>query len=262
MTKRHGLPRAVVAALLLVAPARASSADGADTDHDGTPDATEIELGLDPKVVTIPEPLLFDMVRGLGARRGELEVNALVQTVSRGEHLVTGGPELEYVFANGYGVELELPASSKGIDAWKASVQGTLPAIADGMITHGWLATGEYLLGPPGVRATGLYIAAARFDTRWSVLTMIGARVSGRRRGGSGHAGVVNPSVFYDLSGHLTIGVEANSILEGDGTRDLVLLPQIHWQPTRELKLQLGSGAQVDEAGATFLSALRISFMY
>ncbi len=29
------------------------------------------------ETVSVPEPLMFDLVRGLGARQGELEINAL-----------------------------------------------------------------------------------------------------------------------------------------------------------------------------------------
>jgi hypothetical protein len=33
----------------------------------------------EPAAVHIPEPMIFDLVRGLGARRGEFEVNVLTQ---------------------------------------------------------------------------------------------------------------------------------------------------------------------------------------
>lgn len=76
------------------------------------------------------------------------------------------------------------------------------------------------------------------------------------------YSGGLTPSVFFDASSNLTIGLEMNSLLEDDGTTDLVLLPQVHWQPSRAWKVQLGSGAHVDEAGATMLSALRLSYTY
>jgi len=48
--------------------------------------------------VHIPEPLMFDLVRGLGARQGELEVNSLADfplnyTTTRG---IDWAPEVEY----------------------------------------------------------------------------------------------------------------------------------------------------------------------
>lgn len=31
------------------------------------------------EIVSVPEPLMFDLVRDLGARQGELEINALAE---------------------------------------------------------------------------------------------------------------------------------------------------------------------------------------
>lgn len=91
---------------------------------------------------------------------------------------------------------------------------------------------------------------------------MAGARSSATRDEGARHGGVLNPSLFYDASSFVTVGLETNTLLEIDGTTDLVVMPQLHWQPARAWKVQVGSGAHVDEGGATLLSALRLSFMY
>ena len=58
----------------------------------------------------IPEPMVFDMIRPLTAKRGEVEVNTLVQrdlSGPRGE--VEWAPEIEMAVADGFAVELELP---------------------------------------------------------------------------------------------------------------------------------------------------------
>ena len=58
----------------------------------------------------IAEPMVFDLVRPLGARRGELEVNALAQrNLSGPDRNVEWAPEIEYAVADGFAVELELP---------------------------------------------------------------------------------------------------------------------------------------------------------
>jgi hypothetical protein len=248
------------ALILLRSPFASATHHHADRDEDGVTDQEEDELGLDPDVVNIPEPLLFDMIRGLGARKGELEFNSIVEQESKGSPF--GGPEMEYAFARGHAVEVQMPLSSSGIDAWNMSLQGTFPYANRGAFIHGWLATGEYLLHDPGVRATAVYIAAVRLSKQWSALTMIGARAATTRRAGSLYEGVFNPSLYFDASSSITLGLELNSLLEDDGTTDLVLLPQVHWQFSREWKVQLGSGAHVDDAGATFLSALRLSYTY
>jgi hypothetical protein len=63
------------------------------------------------QIVTIPEPLNFDLVRGLGARQGELEINSLADfplnnTSNRG---VEWAPEIEYALFNNFAIELEFP---------------------------------------------------------------------------------------------------------------------------------------------------------
>ena len=58
--------------------------------------------------VNIPEPLMFDLVRGLGAKQGELEINALadfpVNHISHRE--VEWAPEIEYALFDGFAVLL------------------------------------------------------------------------------------------------------------------------------------------------------------
>lgn len=244
------------------AAARDDASSAVDRDRDGVSDAVERQLGLDPDVVGVPEPLNFDMVRGLGARRGEVEMSVLAQHDGALPRGLGGGFELEYAFARGHAVEVELPLSSAGVGAWKGGLQGTLPFARGAPVLHGWLVTGEYLLGDPGLRLTGVYVAAMRLHRRWSAVAMIGGRSSASRDDGARHGGVLNPSLFYDASSFVTVGLETNTLLEVDGTTDLVLMPQVHWQPARAWKVQLGSGAHVDEAGATLLSALRLSYMY
>src|SRR5688572_24541264 len=61
---------------------------------------------------TIPEPLAFDLVRGLGAARGELEVNTL-GVVSLRRPGIHWAPEVEYAFLDGHAFELELPFANQ-----------------------------------------------------------------------------------------------------------------------------------------------------
>jgi hypothetical protein len=60
----------------------------------------------------IPEPMVFDMVRPLGARRGELEVNVLgLVPLKRdgGAPAIEWAPEVEWAIRDGFAVEFELP---------------------------------------------------------------------------------------------------------------------------------------------------------
>ncbi len=48
----------------------------------------------------IPERLVFDLVRGLGTRRGELAINVLARVRSESPN-VLWAPEIEWAFADG-----------------------------------------------------------------------------------------------------------------------------------------------------------------
>lgn len=85
----------------------------------------------------IPEPLLFDLVRPLGASKGELEVNVLAQHNRRSGRNELA-PEIEYVLADGLAVELELPFDGNRLEQFKVALQGTLGTLRSGSMVHGW----------------------------------------------------------------------------------------------------------------------------
>lgn len=79
-------------------------------------------LYYDPDIVkgapVFPEPMIFDLVRPLGARKGEFEANTLALLPLKGRRYnVDWAPEIEYAFANGYAIELELPMYNGEIEA-------------------------------------------------------------------------------------------------------------------------------------------------
>lgn len=69
--------------------------------------------------VHIPEPLVFDLVRGLGARRGELEINVLGQFPVGGSNnrKIHWAPEVEGAVTDGIALELELPFEGSELEA-------------------------------------------------------------------------------------------------------------------------------------------------
>ena len=80
-------------------------------------------------------------MRGLGAERGELEVNAL-SLIDPERGSVLWAPEIEWAFADGYAVELELPFDDRRLQAIKVAVQGTMPSPWRSF-THGWRVFAE-----------------------------------------------------------------------------------------------------------------------
>lgn len=190
----------------------------------------------------VPEPAVFDLVRGLGAAAGELEVNSLfIMGLDAGE--LRWAPEVEWAFADGYAVELELPMVEREVDALKLALQGTLPLDAPG-IRHGWQVFGEVGMRDPDVDAVAVYLLAARWSPEWSGLGMLGAKASLPSDADPYPRGILNLSLFYDASDAMTFGLEANTLLgEEDGSL-VRLVPQAHWQVVDRLRIQVGGGVE------------------
>lgn len=237
----------------------------ADTDNDGVPDGVEdanrdgvVDPGeTDPRVPGlfpganphIPEPVMFDLVRGLGARKGEVEVNTLmVSRFYRGGSLEpTWAPEVEWAFADGVAVELELPMHGRELEAVKAAFQVTLPSHS--AFIHGIQLIGEYALTPRDVQSTLLYLAGARFGS-FSTLWMAGARVTTPVDSRDSFDLLVNPSFFVDLHEAVTVGLEFNAAAVAVRDVHLVAVPQVHWQISQRVRVQAGFGATFEERTA------------
>lgn len=122
----------------------------------------------------IPEPIVFDLIRPLGVERGELEANSPVR--SRPHRPLQGAPEIEYAFAKGYGLELELPLENRHIDTYKAALQGTLPGPWKKKFIHGWQGAGEVTRNRQHWHTDAFYLAGVRFHSKWSTFSMTGWR--------------------------------------------------------------------------------------
>ncbi len=78
-------------------------------------------------VVHIPEPMVFDLVRGLGAVQGEAEVNVLGVFPLRTSdpHGVEWAPGIEAAVLDGFALEFELPLEDTHLEAVKFAAQYT-----------------------------------------------------------------------------------------------------------------------------------------
>jgi len=192
----------------------------------------------------IPEPMVFDLLRPLGARAGEREVNVLtVRPLSRGT--TDWAPELEYAYADGQSFELELPFEDGRLTQVKVALQGTFGTGAGGRWIRGWQYIGQVERGSATVRNSLLYISGYRFDARWSMLSMAGLRQVGIRQLGPTSL-LLNHSVFYDFDPETVLGCEFNlrqDIAGDDRTRALVI-PQIHRRLSELTSLQAGLGIE------------------
>ncbi|WP_244860108.1 hypothetical protein [Nitrosococcus oceani] len=195
----------------------------------------------------IPEPMVFDLVRPLGALKGELEANTLLQ-YDFAHDRTEANPEVEYTFADGYGIEFELPidnTSEEGtsIAAYKISLQGTFNYPQSSQFIHGWQYSGEYFPDQNQYQNNALYLFGYRFNKRWSTLNMVGLRRTDLSS--KGHfEGLFNSNLFYTLSPRLTMGLEINWKYKSNRPDQVLIIPQAHLKFTKHTALQFGAGMQ------------------
>jgi hypothetical protein len=245
-----------------------------DTDRDGVADGIEdenrdgiVNVGeSDPRkpglfaggYPHIPEPMVFDLVRGLGARKGEAEVNTLmVLSDPTRNPVLAWAPEVEWAFADNYAFEVELPMVDRHLHALKGALQATIPPYSERFI-QGFQVIGEYLLTERDLETTLLYLAGVRFG-KWSMLSMLGARGVTPLSGMEHYQALFNPSVYHDTGEAITIGLESNFSVSLDGsTWESQLVPQLHWQLSRRTRIQVGGGIAWSETTTAPVAASRI----
>ncbi|MFN3818864.1 hypothetical protein [Blastomonas sp.] len=189
----------------------------------------------------IPEPLVFDMVRSLGAEKGELEANVLALAPLSGQpHVISWAPEVEYAFARGHAIEFELPFENGSLAEFKLGLQGTFGTLNNGRAIHGWQYLGVYDRHDNRVYNTLLYIIGQRFDERWSALSTIGFGEISPGFSSDKDALLINHSTFYDVNERSVAGVEMN--VRSGGKRSLRVTPQWHQKLSPHTSLQFGLG--------------------
>jgi hypothetical protein len=218
----------------------------AETPHDESSaaskseEASSINQELKPAAPHIPEPMVFDLVRSLGARRGELEINSLVFP---GRRSVKFAPEIEYEFADGYSVELELPFENQTLKTYKAALQGTFNVFHGGSSVQGWQIIGERARFSRERKLDALHLFGHRFNERLSMLTMEGVR---RRRDEAdqvNHQLLLNPTIFCDVTKRSVVGVETNLEI-GARERRALVIPQVQLAVGKNYGVQFGVGME------------------
>jgi hypothetical protein len=211
----------------------------------------------------IPEPMVFDLVRGLGAKRGELEANTLVQVPfasRRRGTTVLWAPEIEYALFDGFALELELPIENFSLVALKGAVQGTLSY--SGSLAHGYQLITEYMLDHQVLESTALYLFGAKLSDRWSLMTMSGMRLESELLPGRGGAfaglGLLhNTNLFYTVSHVLNLGLESN-FAYAHAQPNLLLMPQLHFAPSPMFNIQFGAGMQFAQGERRLVASTRM----
>ena len=202
-------------------------------------DFIEGSAGLGSSDPHVPEPLLFDLVRPLGARKGELEINTLAQQNYNGGPLLWA-PEIEYAFADGLAFELERPSENSKITDFKIAFQGTLDYNFDNPnLIQGWQVIVKKSRDSNKYSADALYINGYRFNEKWSTLNMLGIRK--HEFGGEDELiTLINNNIFYDFNTKLTFGIEFNHEVDALGNWRYSYTPQIHADFNSHVTIQGG----------------------
>ncbi len=213
----------------------------------------------------IPEPMVFDLVRPLGAVKGEWEANTLVlipldqksETIneasdpsglvrrSTDKKGVEWAPEIELVLADGIAIEFEFPMENTTLEAYKFAGQWTFGTAFNNRYIHGAQTIVQYNRDPKRWTTTLLYIGGQRLNPTWSILGMIGARgITNGAHGGSDVEILSNVTLFADLTERLVGGLETNLNQVIGGDLSLLVMPQLHYELARHWMIQAGGGAQ------------------
>lgn len=190
----------------------------------------------------IPEPMNFDLIRPLGARQGEFEVNGLFLKTVTGKTALEWAPEIEYAILDNHAIEFELPFENTRLETLKGAYQVTFGTDKHHRLIHGMQGIGKYNLHTRKTSVTGLYIVGCQLNDRWSALTMAGLRHTGLNHRSGSFVGLLNPSLFYTHSKQLRLGFETNVSLTKSKNNHYLYLPQVHLELGKNYSLQIGAG--------------------
>lgn len=223
-------------------------------------DNTGVSGSLNP---TIPEPMIFDLVRPLGAKKGEIEINTLVESrPNRYSEAIRWAPEIEAVLFNGFAMEFELPIRGIEIDDIKIAAQKTFGKDREKRFIHGWQTIGKYSPRSNHFNVTNLYLCGYRFNRKWSTLLM-----NGVKNDQIGHkfdlTAMSNASLFRHVGPSLKLGVETNYAFHHvnlpDRYNSFLIVPQAHFELGKNYSLQMGAGVErYDSARYATVLAMRL----
>ena len=215
----------------------------------------------DHGTIHIPEPMVFDLVRGLGAEKGEFEANvlALFPLNDTSTRPMEWAPEIEGAVADGIALEFEVPFEDGDLEAYKVAAQFTLGTVGSQYI-HGVQFIAEDFEDYDHLELTALYLGGYRFNEVWSVLGMAGHRSHSGDDSFEDDELLLNFSVFRDLGHELTIGVENDYATDMGSDWSLLVMPQVHYELSANFELQAGVGVEFTSGDDYLTAGLRLIY--
>ncbi len=234
----------------------------------------------------VPEPLVFDLVRPMEARKGEIEVNTLaikplkkrrssstratdelgLVPLSSDKAELEWAPEIEFALWDGFALEFEFPFEGSHLEELKLGVQAAFGTGLDNRFIHGFQGLVERALESTSTTWTGLYLAALRLSPRWSLLGMWG--ISHETGAGVGEIGgdrtqfLQNLTLFRSLGSWAHVGLETNYARSVSGDNTLLLMPQFQVDMGSHLSVQFGAGAAFSRSETLPQAAIRLILAY
>ena len=218
------------------------------------------------QTVDVPEPLMFDLVRGLGAKQGELEINTLADFPlnNAGERSIEWAPEIEYALFDGFAIEAEFPFEDEHLEAFKVALQYTLGQSKSNKFIHGLQFISEMYRFESITELSLLYIPAYRFNGTWSILGLYGLMYeTGSDAASKDTTVLLNTTIFANISDQLVLGFEINNTdptlqKRDDNEMELLLLPQCQYQLKNGFEIQVGLGPRFAENDTELSGVLRV----
>lgn len=218
------------------------------------------------RIVSVPEPLMFDLVRGLGARQGELEINTLADFPLNNNSLrgVEWAPEVEYALFNNFAIEVEFPFEDGELEAYKMAVQWTMGVSENNKFIHGIQVIAETLRFDDLTEFSFLYVPAYRFNNIWSTIGLFGVMLeTGADAADKKNTILLNASLFANINETTVIGLELNNTdptLQkiDDNEMSLLILPQAHYEFDSGWAFQVGFGPNITNNDTDLSGVLRV----
>lgn len=229
--------------------------------HAETMRTEEGDAALSSGAPHIPEPMVFDLVRPLGVRQGEAEINVLTEHSLRRGH-TEWAPEFEFGLFDDFAVEIELPFDNLRLNEYKLALQGTFGTGFNDHFIHGWQTIGYHDRETEKYSVDALYLAGYRFNSEISNFNMLGVRRDDLSRDGH-FVGLFNTTWFYDYSQNLTFGIEMNNEFRTRSDWNYLLMPQVHWDITNNATIQFGLGLnQANRKDTNWLGSWRMIYAF
>jgi hypothetical protein len=208
----------------------------------------------------VPEPMLFDLVRGLGASRGELEVNALVRNDFKNPRdRFYWNPEIEWIWRDGIAFELELAMDRDRVESTKLMTQVTFGTPLPGRYIHGTQLIGERSGLDQGFDISLLYIGALRLTPAWSLSLIQGAKYGDGLLTdpvGAYVSYLGNATLFREFR-RATLGLEVNLESPRTDNPSIRIAPQLHLH-RGDWALQTGIGVAASRGTEQSFAAVRL----